>query len=484
MLKEKIKSKNILVLGDLMLDTYYSGSVKRISPEAPIPVFLKKSKRSVMGGAANVAANLIAAGQKVQAASVLGKDRNGEKIIENLNQLGCGTTLVFSSENRKTTEKTRLLAQNNQQIIRIDDEHTEALDEKDCNNLISELRKSIESFDAVILSDYLKGVLTEEVCKATIEMANQYNIPVFVDPKDTNVQKYANAYLIKPNKKELENLTGMSVESNAKIQIAAQYLRKQTNCEYVLVTLGSGGMGLFGECVNEFIAGEPREVFDVSGAGDTVIAYLTACCSNKMDELEAAKIANVAAGIKVGKVGTATVALSEIQKCVENRNKKLEKFSARKKIVDLDELLWILHNKVQKKVVFTNGCFDILHAGHVTYLNEASKFGDILIVGVNSDNSVKRLKGKERPINSIEDRITVLEGLESVSYIVVFDEDTPENLIKAIEPDVLVKGADYKEEEVVGAEYVKNHGGEVKLIPLLANRSTTNIIDKSKGVQG
>lgn len=481
MLKEKIKAKNILVLGDLMLDTYYSGSVKRISPEAPVPVFSKKSKRSVMGGAANVAANLVAAGQNVQVASVLGKDRNGEKIITNLKQLGCDTELIFFSERRKTTEKIRLLAQNNQQMLRIDDERAEALNQQDQEQLIAAVIDKMKDFDAVILSDYLKGVLTAEVCEGIIHSANKNNIPVFVDPKDMNIKKYSDVYLIKPNKKELENLTGMSTENHEKIREAAQYLRKQTKCKYVLVTLGAGGMGLFGENLSEFIEGEPREVFDVSGAGDTVISYFTTCFVNQITELEASRIANMAAGIKVGKVGTATVSLEELEKAWQTGLEKVDAVQAKRKVVKLDELLWTLNNQVQRKVVFTNGCFDILHAGHVMYLNEAAKSGDILIVGVNSDESVRRLKGKNRPINSIDDRIAVLEGLESVSYIVVFDEDTPEKLIEAIEPDVLVKGADYKEEEVVGADFVKHHGGEVKLIPLLANHSTTNIIRKSGG---
>lgn len=480
MLSENIKEKRILVVGDFMLDSYWSGSVSRISPEAPVPVFLKRSQRSVVGGAANVVANLNAAGQEVIAASVVGNDNDGEQIIQKLEMLGCNCAAVVKSSQRKTTVKTRLLAQNNQQLLRVDEEQSLPLNAEEKEALLSGIDESIQKVDAVILSDYLKGVLTQDICQYVIEVASKHSVPVFADIKDCFAEKYAGVTLVKPNKKELSTITGMPVGSNEEIKEACAALAGRCQCEHVLVTLGSHGMALYSKGDIDFIQCQARDVFDVSGAGDTVISYLVSCYTNGYEILDAAKIANIAAGIKVGKVGTATVRLEEMDKWIGSRESDGYTLLQEKKVVGINELVRILHNKAHRKVVFTNGCFDILHAGHVMYLQKAAQFGDVLIVGVNSDESVQRLKGPSRPINAIGDRTAVLAGLQCVSYIVTFDEDTPEKLIQAIKPNVLVKGADYREDEVVGASFVKESGGEIKLIPLLENRSTTNIIKKGE----
>lgn len=484
MFKELIKPNTILVVGDFMLDSYWRGNVSRISPEAPVAVFQKRSTRSVVGGAANVVANLLAAGKCVVAASVIGKDVVGDELKLLLGNIGCDCSLIQQSNNRHTTEKTRLLAQNNQQLLRIDEEEIVWLTDEEEERLVEGVAQQISDVSAVILSDYMKGILTKSLCQRIIEIAKKNNVSVFCDVKDQNYEKYAEATLIKPNKKELGILSGMSVRSNDEIKQACRKLCEKCRNDYLLVTLDAQGMALYDRTNDsiEFTPSEPREVFDVSGAGDTVISYLVACISSGMDIHDAVRYANKAAGIKVGKVGTSTVSLEEMEQDIR-KEKMLSSIQEEQgtKILTLSELLKVLHNLQNKKVVFTNGCFDILHPGHIMYLQKAAECGDVLIVGVNSDDSVRRLKGSTRPVNKEADRLAVLAGLQSVRYLVIFDENTPENLIRLIKPDVLVKGADYEEKFIVGAEYVKSYGGEVVLIPILEGYSTTNIIQRSGG---
>ena len=470
MFKEQIINNTILVIGDFILDTYWIGDVSRISPEAPVPVFQKKSEKAVVGGAANVVANLIAAGKKVTAVSVIGEDAIGDKLLDCLVTLGCNCDYIVRSRERKTTEKTRLLAQNNQQLIRIDEEVIMPLTEEEERNLIQRVKEQISGIKAIILSDYMKGVLTEALCKKIIALAKENNVCVYCDVKDVNTEKYKGAELIKPNQKELEMLTGMPTNSEDSIRKACKTLADKCENTYVLVTLGAQGMALYTKETDEitFFPSEKKEVYDVSGAGDTVISYLVACLSSEMEMHQSVNYANKAAGIKVGKVGTAVVTLDEMDKADA---------VSQRKVYTWEQLLEVPHLK-EKKVVFTNGCFDILHAGHVMYLQKAACYGDVLIVGVNGDDSIKRLKGPGRPINSLSDRLTVLSSLACITYIVVFDEDTPEELIQNISPDVLVKGADYEGKFIAGADYVKRNGGEVVLIPLLENRSTTEIVNR------
>ncbi|MEY8481197.1 D-glycero-beta-D-manno-heptose 1-phosphate adenylyltransferase [Lachnospiraceae bacterium 48-21] len=480
MISNRLFSRRILVVGDFMVDSYFSGEVDRISPEAPVPVFHKQSQRYVLGGAANVVSNLIAAGQDAVACSVIGQDFAGETLLGLLNETGCDSSLVSMSPARMTGIKTRILAQNHQQLLRIDEERIEALKTEEEERLLENIMSGIESIDAIVLSDYSKGVLTETLCRELISYGSVRDIPVLVDVKERNTRKYAGAFLLKPNRKELADLTGMPVRSKPEITAAARCLLADCGCRFVLVTLGAKGMALVSRETADFIPCVGQEVFDVSGAGDTVIAYVAACAANGMEILEAARIANVAGGIKVSKAGTATVSLGEVERCLGMGQTA---WKGRKgKVVTVPELMVELGRahgeKREGKIVFTNGCFDILHAGHTMYLQKAAEYGDILIVGVNSDPSVKRLKGSARPVNKAEDRTAVLAALECVSYVVVFDEDTPENLIHAVKPDVLVKGGDYEDKAVAGADFVKENGGKVVLIPLLEGRSTTNMIDK------
>lgn len=468
----RINRKNILVIGDVMLDTYYNGDIKRISPEAPVPVFRKKSERSVLGGAANVAANLVAAGQNVSMMAMVGNDENANKLRTLFQESGVNTDLIISL-NRRTTEKTRFLANNNQQVMRLDVEDTEALGEEDCKKMLLELAANIDNFDLILLSDYLKGLLTYDFTQGILQLAKRKGIPAIIDVKDPKVDKYEDSYLIKPNLKELRDLTGMPAVSDDEIVEASEYLRKTCNCKYILTTCGARGMVLVGDGDPFFIESVGQEVFDVTGAGDTTIAYLAACMANGILMKDSVTIANYAAGIQVSKVGTSSVYWREIREYLSSQTDELEhKVISGKAVDDFRK------NNNEKKIVFTNGCFDIMHVGHMRYLQEAAKLGDVLVVGLNSDASVKRLKGPERPINTEHDRAEMMSALGFVDYVVIFEEDTPLELIKKIQPDVLVKGGDYSNEYVVGTNEVQARGGELVLIPFVEGKSTTNIIKK------
>lgn len=470
---EAIKQKSILVVGDVMLDNYYTGDIKRISPEAPVPVFRKKNERSVLGGAANVAANLVAANQKVSMMSIIGDDECGKILLSLFQDKGVGTELMEVTE-RQTTQKTRFLAGNNQQVLRLDIEDTTNISLELCKHLLSRLENCIKNYNLIVLSDYLKGLLTFEFTQGVIRLANDNHIPVVVDVKDPSVYKYKNATLLKPNQKELHDLTGMPVDTDEEIVIAAEYLRKQCNNKYVLCTCGARGMVLVGdEKPAHFVPAECREVFDVSGAGDTTIAYLAAAMANGIDMDEAVAIANYAAGIQVGKVGTSSVFLYEVRDYLSNKDT-----GSFHKILSASEVEHFREAHKDKTIVFTNGCFDILHVGHKRYLEQASTMGDIFVIGVNSDASVRRLKGPTRPVNPEQDRMEILSALSFVDYVVLFDEDTPYELIKKIQPDVLVKGGDYKPDEVVGKDIVEARGGRLELISFVEGKSTTNIINK------
>ena len=451
-----LNRKNILVVGDVMLDVYYQGSIKRISPEAPVPVFKKNNEYSRLGGAANVAANLSAANQNVFLASVVGNDEYGTQIVNLLEEHGINSSLIIKDDTRPTISKTRFLASNNQQVLRLDIEETKDISNEISDYFISKIETIIDSIDIVLLSDYLKGVLTPLFTKRLIELSNKHGKRVLVDVKDPNYKKYDGAYLLKPNKNELAALTGMPVDNDSEIESAARYLLKDSGANYILVTRGSKGMDLYDSKKRFHVDALNREVFDVTGAGDTSIAYLC----------------NLAAAIQVGKVCSSAVTMSELESLSNTKKQN-------NKIVELDELCNILAG-TNKKIVFTNGCFDILHVGHVQYLREAAQLGDILVIGLNSDASIKRIKGEDRPINKEQDRAEILAALEFVDYVVLFEEDTPINLIKAIKPNVLVKGGDYKKENIVGWDFVEQNGGEVKTISFVEGKSTTNIINLIK----
>jgi len=477
-LNRLIKEKKILVIGDVMLDVYYNGSVKRISPEAPVPVFLKKEERYVLGGAANVATNLVSSGQNVSVMTVIGKDEDGNKFQKLIKERGIDGSLILRNTLRKTTVKTRLLASNNQQLLRLDIEDSKEISEEEEKILVKTLKNNIRNFDLIIISDYLKGLLTYSFTQDVISIARNNNIKVMIDVKDQNIKKYEGAFLLKPNLKELSDLMNMPVDSDEQIIKASKLLCERCNTEYVLTTCGSEGMILVEKGgIHKKVECTPEDVFDVTGAGDTVIAYLGTCIANNIDIQQSIIIANAAAGVQVSKVGTSSVYIDEIEQHMVN---DIEYRVNSYKVIDTDTIKKIRKNNSKKKIVFTNGCFDILHIGHISYLKKASMLGDILIIGVNSDSSVKRLKGEERPINTEQDRMELLAAMDFVDYVVLFDEDTPYNLIKEIKPDVLVKGADYKAENVVGKDIVEENGGKLELISFIEGKSTTNLINKIK----
>ena len=470
--KKMIEAKKLLVIGDVFLDIYYTGSVDRISPEAPVPVFRKKGEKPVLGGAANVAMNLAAAGQQVSLMGMIGSDHYGKILREKMQEAGIKDELICA-EDWQTITKTRFLADNHQQLLRVDVETIREIDEAQSTLLLTRLKETISSFDIVILSDYTKGFLTCDFAQAIIQMGREAGKKILIDVKDPAIRKYRGAYLLKPNKKELALLTGMPVNTEKEIIRAAGYLREEADCTYVLVTCGAKGMILVGEKEKYNLDTVGKAVFDVTGAGDTTIAYLGACLANGMEIREAVEFANYAAGIQVGKVGTSPVYLQEVQEMISRPGDTFLRKKLRWRNIDQFREIY-----GDRKIVFTNGCFDILHIGHIRYLEQARELGDLLVVGVNSDESVRRLKGKDRPINSEQDRVELLTALDCVDFVIVFEDDTPYDLICRIQPDVLVKGGDYAPDQVVGRDVVERKGGKLVLLPFVTGKSTTDIISR------
>ena len=465
------KGVKILVVGDLMLDHYIWGSCDRISPEAPVQVVKINNETYTLGGAGNVVRNLLSLGANVSVASVLGDDEAGKKIKEKLAELNVKDELILTEKGRESSIKSRIMA-SHQQVVRIDKESVVKINLED--ELVLKVKENLTNFKAVLLSDYGKGVLSEKVCQEIINECVRLKIPVLIDPKGSDYSKYKNATLLTPNKKEASEATNLKIKDKAELEKAIKQLKDELNLTYSIITISEEGIALYDDKLHIFAA-KAKEVFDVTGAGDTVLATLGYMLATGADIKEAIKIANLAAAVVVAKIGSATASFSEIEQLLNSS------FGANfeHKLKSVEELEEILSQKDKKKVVFTNGCFDILHAGHVKYLARARELGDLLVVGLNSDASVKRLKGETRPINSQDDRACVLSGLGFVDYVVIFDEDTPLNLITKIKPDVLVKGADYKDKEVVGSEIVK----EVRLIDFVEGKSTTVIIKRIKDVK-
>lgn len=474
---DSITTKKILVIGDVMIDKYYVGTSKRISPEAPVPVLLKKSEKFVLGGASNVAINIKKANQDVSILTVVGNDYNGELLVNMLNENNINTDLIIKDSERTTTVKNRFIGQNNMQMFRFDEETNMPVNNSITEKLYQILEEKIKEFDIVVISDYNKGLLTVENTSKIIDIANKYNVKTLIDVKEPNYNKYKNSYLIKPNLNELQELTNLKIENEEDIIKAGKLLLENTSCKHVLVTLGKDGMTLINNEEIRHFDCLSREVYDVTGAGDTVISYLAVGLSNNIELNNVIQIANYAAGVGVSKMGTYAVTIDEIKKYIKDENDT----DYEEKIVTVDDLVEKLNEKRDKTIVFTNGCFDIFHVGHARYLKDASKLGDYLVVGVNSDSSVKRLKGEERPIVSENERMELLAALEFVSFVVMFDEDTPYNLISKIKPNIITKGGDYNPDEVVGKDIVESYGGKVVICPLVQGKSTTNIIEKIKG---
>ncbi len=477
-----MSEKKALVCGDIMLDTYVFGNTNRISPEAPVPVLniTGRKTRYVPGGAANVAVNIAATGIKVDLFSIAGSDSNCDILLELLQNYEIGSEYIYTLKDRPTTSKLRYIGQNNQQILRVDDESTEDVRLEELDDIFNRIKKNIDSYDIVVISDYKKGFLTYEVTQKIIGIAQDHNIPVLVDVKDKNFDKYSGAMLLKPNREELKMLTGMCTDTVQDAVEASKYLCNEAGCQYVWTTLGADGMIIVDR--NGLIYGIDaimHDVYDVTGAGDTSLAYFAYEFVKKKEVKEAMIVANYAAAIQVSKVGTSVVYPDEVRKYIET-DSHMDKEKIIHNPYEIENLSSYISDNSNKKVVFTNGCFDILHIGHVDYLRKARMLGDCLVIGVNSDASVKRLKGNDRPINCLEDRMEILAALDFVDYVIPFEEDTPYNLIKKVMPDVLVKGGDYNIENIVGADIVKQKGGLVTTIAFVDGKSTTGIINKIK----
>lgn len=456
-----------LVVGDLMLDHYIWGSCDRISPEAPVQVVKIKNETKRLGGAGNVVLNLLSLGAKVGVISAVGNDEVGKEIAKIIKDFGAKPEFIKFEDGRTSSIKSRVMA-THQQVVRIDKESIENIACED--ELVREFGAALDNYDVVLLSDYGKGVLTPKVCAKLINEANLKNKPVLIDPKGKDYSKYAGATLLTPNKKEASEAVGFSINSDAELENALKKLKNELNLTHSLITISEEGIALLKDDKSVKFPALAKEVFDVTGAGDTVLATLGYMLGLKESIEKAIETANLAAAVVVAKVGSATASFEEINELIRSHGS----LSFESKIKKVDELCELLKNRGEKKLVFTNGCFDILHAGHVKYLAKAREFGDILVLGLNSDRSVRELKGQSRPVNSEFDRASVLAALGSVDYVVIFDELTPLDLIKALKPDILVKGADYAGKEVVGSEVV----GDVRLVEFVKGRSTTNLINR------
>jgi len=470
LIKNFIKNPHskILVIGDIILDKYLWGTCDRISPEAPVQVIDINKESIVLGGAGNVANNLIALGCHVELISVIGDCGVSEELISLMENIGINSNNLIKEKNRKSSLKTRIIS-SHQQVVRYDIESSNSISSQSESSVIKTLKKIIESVDLVILSDYMKGFFTNYLTKKIIEISNSYQKKVLVDPKGVDFEKYKNSYLLTPNKSEASMALNIEIKDDKTLYTALNKMKADLNLGISIITLSEKGIATLGENF-KIHPTAAREVFDVTGAGDTVIAALGYSLANNLELNEAVEFANIAAGVVVGKIGAATATFDEIM----NHHLKTSESLHENKIKSLDQICNTLSNRNGKKVVFTNGCFDILHAGHITYLEKSKQLGEILIVAINSNDSVKKLKGAKRPINDIKDRLTLIAALESVDFVVEFDEETPYNVIKQISPNILVKGGDYKNKEVSGQDLVE----QVVLIDFIENKSSTGIIKK------
>ena len=473
---EWLSQARILCVGDLMLDRFVYGEVERTSPEAPVPVLGIERQTAMLGGVGNVARNLISLGARAQLLSVVGDDEVGRTLTQLVGEEDRIEPHLLVEPGRPSTEKTRFLA-GGQQLLRTDRETRSWISERSAENLLRMAEDIVPDCDVLVLSDYAKGVLTDNLCQALIACARGASKPVVVDPKGLNYGGYRGASVITPNRRELGAATGAPVETESEIVAAGQALIAQLAIGALLVTRSRDGMTLLtADGQIEHLPARAREVFDVSGAGDTVVATLASALAKDVDLVEASALANLAASVVVAKSGTAVVYAADLLHAVRAGDLS----SSEAKIVPLTVALDSLSKwrAGGQTIGFTNGCFDLLHPGHISLLRQAKNNCDRLVVGLNSDASVRRLKGADRPVQSESARAQVLASLETIDLVVIFAEDTPINMIEAIRPDVLIKGGDYRIDEVVGAEFVQGAGGRVLLVESEAGFSTSETIEK------
>ncbi|MHC4823775.1 MAG: bifunctional D-glycero-beta-D-manno-heptose-7-phosphate kinase/D-glycero-beta-D-manno-heptose 1-phosphate adenylyltransferase HldE [Planctomycetota bacterium] len=471
---QELGHPRIAVVGDFMLDRYLWGDAGRVSPEAPVPVVHAHREEDRLGGAGNVVANLIGLGAEVACFGALGDDASASQMIAALGELDAATDGLQRCADRPTIQKIRVMARN-QQMLRVDREESHVLDAAVEEQLLAALRAA--DWDAVVLSDYGKGTLSEGLTRGVLEEAKRRGKPSLVDPKHRDFARYRGATLVTPNRLEAEHAAGVPMPTLEELASTGERLRADAGLDALLITLGAEGMFLMSaEEEPLHLPTAARQVYDVTGAGDTVIATLAIALGHGFDFEMAVRLANASAGLAVAKVGTTAVGREELLHMLRASTPEGKILG----LEDADALQAALSafRLEGRRIVFTNGCFDILHAGHVRYLRAARGLGDVLVLGLNSDASVRRLKGEQRPFNPLEDRAEVLAGLECVDLVVPFTSDTPEDLIQGIQPDVLVKGGDWRGKGVAGAEFVERHGGEVQFIDLLPGRSTTGLADR------
>ena len=468
----RLPSTRILVVGDLMVDGYLWGEVNRVSPEAPVPVVRVAREEQRLGGGANVVHNLTQLGCQVGVCGVVGDDHMGAKVREMLMAQGTDCSGVFTDSSRPTIEKTRILAQN-QQILRIDREEAQPISEDTAAKVRAFLEGAVTNYDGVIVSDYGKGLITNTLMDALRDACRRVGREIVVDPKGTDYTKYKGVTCITPNEHEAAQATHSPLGDDRQTRQAGGKLMKELDLKRICITRGAKGVLAMTGSEERLLPTKAQEVYDVTGAGDTFISVFGALSFAGVEFFDCVEVANLAAGVVVSKVGTATVTPHEILAAAEDSPKYYTS-------VEIEAVAQALRAN-GKRIAFTNGCFDLLHAGHVQYLQASRNTADVLIVGLNSDDSVRRLKGPERPVIGEEDRAHLLGALSCVDYVVVFEEDTPLELIRRVRPHVLTKGADYTVDTVVGHDLISEWGGEVRLIPLAENRSTTNLIEKIAG---
>ena len=466
------QNARLLVIGDVMLDRYWHGSASRVSPEAPVPVVQVTNREDRPGGAGNVALNIAALGSAVRLVGVVGDDETGLELLSRLKAAGVYCDFL-QSEEKPTITKLRIISQH-QQLIRLDFE--KAFEASDIIGLQDKAKSLVDDSQVMVLSDYGKGALQD--INDLIDLGRSRNIPIIVDPKGTDFTKYRGATLITPNLTEFEAVMGGSHNEEELVNKGLRLVR-ELNLEAILITRGEHGMTLIRPDSPELhLPARAQEVFDVTGAGDTVISVLAASMAAGDGFADATALANLAAGLVVGKLGTAAISGPELRRAM------LADQNSGRGVMTAEQLQIVVQDAKAhgEKIIFTNGCFDIIHAGHVGYLAVAKQLGDRLVVAINDDDSVRRLKGAGRPINPVERRMAVLAGLEAVDWVVSFSEDTPEPLLESLQPEVLVKGGDYTMDQVVGGSYVESYGGMVRVLEFLDNCSTSAIMEKMKEV--
>ena len=480
---ERLAGRRAIVLGDFMLDRYVYGHADRLSPEAPVPVLHFQHEETRLGGAGHVAADLAALGLEVKVVGAVGRDELGETLKQALAAEGIDATGLVPLEGRPTTSKVRLvgLAQHRtpQQMMRLDYENPAALDAAGATAIIAALEGALAAggVDVVCIEDYNKGVACDSVCRRVKKLCRERNVPVLVDPPTlSDYSRFSGATCVKLNRREARAATGVTCDGPAEVERAAASLIEKLQSEAVVITLDKDGAFLATrDGQRRLLRTRARSVADVTGAGDMFLAMLAAAHAAGATWTDATALANVASGLEVERFGAVPVRPEEI---VAELMSEMRDSAGKRRTLDELVLELARHRAAGKRIVFTNGCFDLIHLGHVTYFRFAKEQGDLLVVGVNTDESIRRLKGERRPIIALEDRLGVLEELESIDYLVTFDDDTPLPLIEAIRPDVLVKGADYQKEDVVGWEIVEAHGGRVALAPLVDGRSTSSVIER------